>query len=263
MKIRDRGRNRLLTALKTLPLCFGYWMRSGLDVLVGLRGWNVLTSAETLDTFEKLWVEIVGDFKSSYHKLHHFLKKKKKNQICPRPLSSSTTTERTECRSERGVFPVSVLQPEKSTGEKTRVNGMLLNSKGGYSRKPGNPSPPSLFTNNLQTLEWLLRSGNLCIPSSLTLERRAACFLGDVDAQTWQRKRGMLPFFYSSCINNWVLKEGENAPIWQPLLICVEVVVLIAKHTHSLCLPWTCSKMCVCLCVWHKHTHTLLFSWST
>lgn len=54
MKIHDHGRNRLLTALKTLLLCFGYWMRSGLDVLVGLRGGNMLTSAETLDTFEKL-----------------------------------------------------------------------------------------------------------------------------------------------------------------------------------------------------------------
>lgn len=49
---------------------------------------------------------------------------------------------------------------------------------GGYSRKHGNPFPPSLLINNLQTLEWLLRSGNLCIPSSLTPERRAARFGG-------------------------------------------------------------------------------------
>lgn len=92
----------------------------------------MLTSAETLDTFEKLWVEIVGDFKSSYHKLPHFLKKKKNlsSTFIVFHVAVAQTTERTECRSERGVFPVSTLQPEKAL-EKKRVNGMLLNSKGG------------------------------------------------------------------------------------------------------------------------------------
>ena len=111
------------------------------------------------------------------------------------------TTKHIECRSERGVFLVSVLQPEKSTGEKTRMNRMLLNSNGGggYSRKHGNPFPSlslSLLINNLRTLEWLLRPGNLCIPLFLDAGEARCVFWGDDDAQTWQPKRGMLPFFF-------------------------------------------------------------------
>lgn len=156
MKIHDHGRNRLLTALKTLLLCFGYWMRSGLDVLVGLRGGNMLTSAETLDTFEKLWVEIVGDFKSSYHKLPHFLKKKTNlsSTFIVFHVAVAQTTERTECRSERGVFPVSTLQPEKALEKKHVWTECYSTQRGGIFTQTWQPFP-SLSLNKQPANTWM------------------------------------------------------------------------------------------------------------